>query len=48
MIIVVADRSVEMHSLTGKGSGRYPREYPAKATRITAAEDNSHEEPIWN
>jgi hypothetical protein len=48
MIIEVADRSVEMHFLTGEGSGRYPREYPAKATRITAVEANSHEEPTWN
>jgi len=48
MITEVADRSAEKHFLTGKGSGRYPREYPGKATRITAAENNSHEEPIWN
>jgi hypothetical protein len=47
MIIEVADRSVETHFLTGKGSGRYPREYPAKATRITVVEDNFHEEPTW-
>ena len=48
MITAVADRSVEMHSLTGKGSGRYPREYPAKATKVTAVEANSHEGPTWN
>jgi len=48
MIIVVADRSTEKHFLTGEGSGRYPQEYPAKATRITAVEANSHEEPTWN
>jgi hypothetical protein len=48
MIIEVADRSAEKHFLTGKGSGRYPREYLAKATRITAVEANSHEEPRWN
>jgi hypothetical protein len=47
MIIAVADRSTEKHFLTGKGSGRYPREYPAKATRITAVEGNPHEEPTW-
>jgi hypothetical protein len=47
MITAVADRSVEIHFLAGKGSGRYPREYPFKATRITAVESNSHEEPIW-
>jgi hypothetical protein len=48
MIIEVADRSVEKHFLTGKGSGRYPREYPAMATWITAVKANSHEESIWN
>jgi len=48
MIIAVADRSTEKHFLTGKGSGRYPREYSIKATRITAVEANSHEEPTWN
>jgi hypothetical protein len=48
MIIEVADRSVEKHFLTGKGSGRYPREYPAKATKVTAVKVNSHEEPTWN
>jgi hypothetical protein len=48
MITAVADRSVEMHFLTGKGSGRYPREYPAKATKVTAVEANSHEGPTWN
>jgi hypothetical protein len=48
MITAVADRSTEKHFLTGKGSGRYPREYPGKATRIAAVEANSHEEPTWN
>jgi hypothetical protein len=48
MMIAVAGRSVEKHFLGGEGSGRYPREYPAKATRITAVEANSHEEPTWN
>jgi hypothetical protein len=48
MIIAVADRSIEMYFLAGKGSGRYPREYSVKATRITAVEGNSHEESTWN
>jgi len=48
MITAVADRSTEKHFLAGKGSGRYPREYPDKATKVTAAEDNSHEGPTWN
>jgi hypothetical protein len=48
MTTAVADRSVEMHFLTGKGSGRYPREYPAKATKVTAVEANSHEGPTGN
>jgi hypothetical protein len=48
MIIEVADRNAENHFLTGKGSGRYPREFPAKATRITAVKANAHEEPRWN
>jgi hypothetical protein len=48
MIIEVADRSVEMHFLTGKDGGRYPRVCPAKATRVTTTKDNSHEEPTWN
>jgi hypothetical protein len=48
MIIEVADRSIEKYFLTGKGSGRYPQEFPGKATRITAVEANSHEGPTWN
>jgi hypothetical protein len=48
MIIEVADRNAEKHFLAGTGSGRYPQEYPGKATRITAVEANSHEGPIWN
>jgi len=48
MIIAVADRSTEKYFLAGKGSGRYPQEYPVKATRITAVEANSHEGPTWN
>jgi len=48
MINAVADRSTEKHFLTGKDGGRYPQEYSAKATRITAVEDNSHEGPTWN
>jgi hypothetical protein len=48
MITAVADRSAEMYFLTGKSSGRYPREYLFKATRITAVEANSHEGPTWN
>jgi len=48
MITAVVDRSVEMHFLAGKGSGRYPREHPFKATKVTAVEANSHEGPRWN
>ena len=46
MIKAVAERSAETRLLTGKGSGQSPREYPAKATKITAVAANSHEEPI--
>ena len=48
MITEVVDRRAEKHFLTGKGSGQYPREYPAKATKVTAVEANSHEGPTWN
>ena len=48
MIIEVADRSAEKCFLTGKDDGRYPHEYPVKATRVTAGKANSHEEPTWN
>jgi hypothetical protein len=44
----VADKSAEKHFLTGKGSGQYPREYPIRATKVTAVAANSHEEPIWD
>jgi len=47
MITAVADRSAEQHFLTGKDRGRYPREFLAKATKVTAVEADSHEEPIW-
>jgi len=48
MTTAVAERNAERHFLTGKSSGRYPREYPAKATKVTAVEANSHEGPTWN
>jgi hypothetical protein len=43
----VADRRREMFFPTGEGSGQYPREYPAGATKVTAVQANFHEGPTW-
>jgi len=43
----VADRRTEMFFSTGEGSGQYPQEYPAGATKVAAVQANFHEGPTW-